>query len=93
MEFENKTRRRQQFRKDLFSYGDVRRSIKLTNDAANKISQQKSLLSVMQKSADFAADKIVRFYCPTRTSSILDDKIGQLVDIRHITMVIVYSRK
>ena len=41
----------------------------------------KKLSSVMQKSAEFVchhSTKIVRLYCPSRTRSILDEKIAQL---------------
>jgi len=45
--------------------------------SANKISQ-KNLSSLMQKSAKFVCTEIVRFYCPTRTRSILNEKTPNL---------------
>jgi len=53
---------------DIPPKGDVRRSTKLADFfSANKIGQQKSVV---------CRAKIIPFYCPTRTRSILDDKVG-----------------
>ena len=41
-------------------------------------SANKNLSSVMQELAEFVCHQIVRFYCPSGTRSILDEKIAQL---------------
>ena len=58
---------------------DVRRSIKLADFVCQENRPTKICHLSCKNRPILSADKIVRFYCPTRTRSILDDKVGQLL--------------
>jgi len=56
---------------------DVRRTIKLANFVCQQNQPTKICRPSCKNRPNLSATKIVRFYCPSRTRSILDQKIAQ----------------